>query len=390
MEKGIWKKYERTNKLNEASRTSAQQLFIDTRNCGKDWYFVDNYSGCRLIIEGSVDGEYRSGDLYVYYKDDGNGNFLPEFYIKVMKYNINSNEINVQFNGQYNLDWAKINEEDLPVLINKLNEIDATMLNRSIAEVEDRYKCYQTIVELKNKENYTESELLFLYEMAYFKKMIPLARQIVKDRNVQKDYDSFTIDGKVNLFLYIKDGEISKQLRITEKDVITKLAQNTVLSMLNNATEEILNDKEYIMSLLVDYSESSKIISSEFDIEKYLPIKYQTDLDVLKLIFSEHCNSGYALEKWKKINKDLEQKLGDSYFAYQLVDAAAKSWIDLGSCYDDLFLLPLLSNEILNDIENHVLIGPEANDARENLKEESRKVIVKQKQCILNTRKKGC
>lgn len=390
MEKGIWRKYKHNNKVNGDSMSSVKQLYNDTKNCKKKWNFVNNYEECYEKINGNINygGSVSAGDVYVYYKDAGNGNLLPEFYIKVMKYNINPNEIHVEFNGTNRLEYSEICEENLPILINKLNEINAVKLENYIKEIEDRYKNYQTVVNLKAKKNYTESELLFLYEMAYGRKNISLARQIVKDRNIQRDYDGLTIDGKVNLFLSIKNREILNQLFITEKEVITKLSQNTVLSMLNNTTQEILDDKEYIMSLLEYYKQSDKISDSVSDIRDYLPIKYQTDLDVLKLIFLEYRNFGFQIEMWKRTNKDLEQKLNIPSFAYQLVDASARSWLDSNSCYNDLYLLPLLSNEILSNIENHVLIGPEISEEKENLKEESRTVIVKQKEYILNARKK--
>ena len=390
MEKGIWKKYKHNNRVNGDCISSVEQLYNDTKNCKKKWDFVNNYENCYEKINGNIDfgGSVSAGDVYVYYRDNGNGDFLPEFYIKVNGYSINPNDVSVEFNGTLRLEYAKICEENLPVLINKLKEIDSIKLKKYIKEIEDRFKKYQTVVNLKNKESYNESELLFLYEMAYGRKNISLAKQIVKDRDMHQDYDGFTIDGKVNLFLSIKNSEISNQLCITEKDVITKLAQNTVLSSLNNTTQEILDDKEYIMNLLKTYRESSEVIASVHEVGKYLPIKYQTDLDVLKLISSKYVGFCYEIESWAKTNKDLEQKLNIPSFTFQLVDALARFWINHNHYCDDLYLLPLLSNEILNDIENHILIGPEINEIRENLKEESRKNIVKQKQHILNARKK--
>ena len=88
------------------------------------------------------------------------------------------------------------------------------------------YYNHQKLLELQSKTEFTEEELLFLYEM-YNRRDVDrnLVEQKIKGRNIQDDYDYFSEEGKVKLFLAIRDTELVEQLGNSSKKVMTLIAK---------------------------------------------------------------------------------------------------------------------------------------------------------------------
>ena len=87
MEKGIWKKYEKTERNMGIGRASYDELYDDLRNSGKNWNIANDYSECKDELCGELiayDGT-MAGDIYVYYIEK-DGKLYPEFYIKVREF----------------------------------------------------------------------------------------------------------------------------------------------------------------------------------------------------------------------------------------------------------------------------------------------------------------
>lgn len=381
MQKGLWKKYEKTEIKAWNERASYDELYDDLKDSGKDWEIASDYRRCKeQLCDGFVsDDVTEAGDIYVYYVDD-NGNKTPKFYVKVMEYwNASVKKNFILFNG-CSLGFDGIDNKYLPELMTKLCEIDEIKNKGYIDELDIRYKNYRRLLSLKEKDEYTDEELLFLYYMAYVKND-NMAISMIKDRDIQNDFDSFSDENKVNLFLHIKNSPISNELSIDSKDILMTLAQNRCLKQLNNASEEIISDKAYIMSLLECFF-SANSISGNFEIRQYLPSRYQADIDVLELIISECLFTSFDFNYFVNLNSDLKQKITEPQFAYRLVDSFIRSLIVSGGAYYESGWMYFFPNEILYDIENHILIGPEPTEQRENLKNESVRVLKREKEQV--------
>jgi len=277
---GIWVKYdcEPGNWYNEDA--SYNKLYNDLKDTNIDWSIAKSKEQCMDQLCGefiACDGTV-AGDIYVYYLNENNVK-NPILYMHVDKfvYDLKKEKKNhIVFNG-CSIGYDGIDNKYLPELIRKLKKIDENKNKRYIEEFETRYKNYQRVLFLNKQETYTEEELVFLYFMAY-KKGDNLAISVVEKRNIQKDFDNFTDENKVKLYLSVKDSSISNKLNITSRKILLDIAQNGYLKQLNNTTEEIINDKEYIMKLLKVFYEADKKSLRGIELDRYLPEKYKTDI----------------------------------------------------------------------------------------------------------------
>ena len=265
------------------------------------------------------------------------------------------------------LGYDGIDNKYLPELILKLREIDEVKNWHYIIELEERYKNYQRLLCLENKENLTEDDIIYIYRMSY-RTTKELLFPMIESRNIQDDYDSLSDEGKVKLFLAVKNDKISNKLSIDSKDILMKLAQNGSLKQLNNASEEVINDKEYIMQLLSCFFEADKKAIRDLEIILYLPKRYQSDIDVLELIFSNYCFRPLLLNEWIRKNSMLRENMKNSEFSYRLVNSFVRRLISNGDTYYKCGFMDLLDDSILDNIENHILIGPEVSQEKEELK----------------------
>lgn len=386
MKQGIWKKYEKKQE------SSSDELYKDLKNSGKNWPIVNDYGECVEELFGEfLPCEGRSaGDIYVYYTNN-NGNLVPEFYMKIEEYKDSEtkekkNYIEFSF---INLEIKeKISNDYLPVIIDKLREIDETKNKYYIETFEKKYENYQMLLSLKQKDTFNEDELLFLYDMAYriregyLSTNVPeISIPIVQNRDIQQDFESLSIENKSKLFLSIKGSEICDKLKISDKNVLMLLAKTGCISQLRNVTEDIINDKSYILKLLSTFFKRIKATYSDEDSFVYLstsmPLKYQSDIDVLKVMIYEYgLLSSMAVNDWTITNPTLREKMTIPSFAYDLIDSHARSLIQIDRYIQEypMNLLWRIPDEILNDIEDHILIGPESTKE----KEERKKRIIKQ------------
>ena len=388
MEKGIWKKYGIVDFDSSGERSSYDELYDDLKNSGKTWEIACNHQICKYHLTG--ENEFWPGDIYVYYCEQ-NGKRIPEFYIKVMKtYDYkNKREKNfITFNGS-SLGHDDIDDKYLPELIKKLHEINSEKNAEFIVKLDQRYANYQRLLFLKDKQEYTEEELIFIYFMAY-KENSQLALELLNGRNIQKDFDSLSSGNKANLFMVIRDNPVSSNLIITSKEILLRIAQKSSLKQLTNATEEIVDDKEFVIQLLakfLDANKNSQTISKTADLEDYLPTKYQSDLDILKLIIEKSQMDSFTFWMWINSNQDLKQKMCNPDFAYEIMDTLTRTHINANIYYPQYAsFLTCFPSEALLDIENHLLIGPEPNQGREELKNEVLSLIQGEKKLILTRR----
>lgn len=185
----------------------------------------------------------------------------------------------------------KGNEIDREVMVNKLGEIDKTKNKESIESLKQHYADYQKILGLKEKDMISEDELTFLYKMAYsnrYRSIKNLSLSILEKRDINKDYNSFSFKGKVELFLNIQDSIVARKLKIEEKEVMTTLAQKGCISQLKSASEDIINDRNYIVDLLETFIKSNSINNYKSKLYKNLPDKYRTDVKILELLLYKY------------------------------------------------------------------------------------------------------
>lgn len=384
MEKGIWKKYEKTERNKGNGRASYDELYDDIKNSGRDWEIANDYSVCKDELCGELipcDGT-RAGDIYVYYLEK-DGELYPEFYIKVTEFRdlwTNEKKNHILYNNN-SLGYDGIDNKYLPELILKLREIDDVKNRHYVKELEERYKNYQRLLFLENKDELTEDDIIFIYKMSYMKTK-ELLFPMIESRDVKKDYDSLSDEGKIKLFLAVKEDKISDKLTISSKDILMKLAENRCLKQLNNATEDIINDKEYILKLLDCFFEADKCSIKDLELAKYLPQRYQADIDVLELIFYKYFFTPLSLNDWIRENSKLRENMKKPEFLYRLVDSFVRGLMKDGEPYYESGLMDLLTDEVLDDIENHILIGPESTQENEDLKNRSIDVLKNEREKV--------
>ena len=381
MKSGIWKKYGTVDLVHQSSHESYDELFNDLKDSGKNWGIAYRYETCRNHLTG--ENQFKPGDIYVYYTEQ-NGKLVPEFYIKVMKYYNSQNKTEenmVMFNGSL-LGYDGIDDQYLPELIEKLREIDAEKNAEFITKLEERYKNYRRLLSLKSREEYTEEELIFIYLMAY-KNNSNLALCLLNGRDIKEDFDSLSEENKANLFMVVCDNPISGNLTITSKEVLLSIARKGSLKHLVHTSEELLADKDLILEVLKCFLEAIKNLIN-FDLEECLPAQYQSDLDILNLIFEHLQLNSFTFWLWVQKNPELREKISDPDFSYQLMQYLVSSYIKAEVLYPRYAnYLTTFPDELVDDIENHLLMGPEPTELRENLKNETLTLIQKEKQLVL-------
>ena len=247
---------------------------------------------------------------------------------------------------------------------------------------------------MQSKTEYTEEELLFLYEM-YRKRDVDrsLVDSKIQNRNIQDDYEWFSEAGKARLFLAVKGTPLADRLSISSKNVMTLIAEKSCLQGLSNASSEIVKDKEYIMELLQVFFESDQLVLQPEQLSN-LPECYRIDLDIISLIFYQYGMITNKVVEWLEKSTKGRKKLNKPEFAYQLLEVFIRSLIKRGEPYYESDLLGLLPNQILTDIEKHIMFGPEPNPSKgswsgEDLKQASYHRLLNHKAKILQYRKKS-
>lgn len=391
MENRIWKKYEKTTRKPKEERASYHDLYEDLKDSRRSWEIAQSLDECKEQLCGvdlrTSGVEPEAGDIYVYYALES-GKLIPILYFKIIQFDDGKMRHFIEYNGDSS-GHKEIGIQYLPEVIRKLKEIDSERNQEYIEELEVRYYNHYHLLELQSKVEYTEEELLFLYDM-YRRNDIDrtLVEPKIQNRNIEDDYESVSEEGKARLFIIVKDTELASQLSISSKKVMTLIATKECLKSLQNASKEILNDKDYMMELVQVFSEADSIGLNTIQLD-YLPECYRIDSDILSLIL--YYGGDMVVSNW--LAKCPEEKLKSPEFVYPLIEAFIKGRIRNGSSYYESNLLWHFPNEILNDIENHIMFGPEPNPSRglwpgEDLKQASYHKLLNHKVKILQYRQK--
>ena len=210
-----------------------------------------------------------------------------------------------------------------------------------------------------------------------------MALCLLNGRDIKEDFDSLSEENKANLFMVVCDNPISGNLTITSKEVLLSIARKGSLKHLVHTSEELLADKDLILEVLKCFLEAIKNLIN-FDLEECLPAQYQSDLDILNLIFEHLQLNSFTFWLWVQKNPELREKISDPDFSYQLMQYLVSSYIKAEVLYPRYAnYLTTFPDELVDDIENHLLMGPEPTELRENLKNETLTLIQKEKQLVL-------
>ena len=125
------------------------------------------------------------------------------------------------------------------------------------------------------------------------------------------------------------------------------------------------------MQLLSCFFEADERALNDLELSLYLPKRYQSNIDVLELIFGNYYFRPLSLNNWILKNSVLRKNMKNPDFSYRLVNSFIRRLIANGDTYYKCGFMDLLDDSILDNIENHILIGPELSQENENLKNKS-------------------
>ena len=400
MEQGIWKKYEKTVCKPEGERASYHDLYEDLKDSRRSWEIAQSLDECKAQLCGvdlrTTGRVLEAGDIYVYYVLEKE-KLIPILYFKIVQvYDDNELMHYIEYNGHsdYYNSIIEIGVQYLPEVIRKLKEIDSEKNQFYIEELESRYYNHQHILELQSKVEYTEEELLFLYKMYNYNFSLEriyktIVSSKIESRDLVVDFERFSEEGKAKLFLSIHGLLFESPISISSKKVMTLIVENGDLSCLCYASSEILKDKNFIIGLLQVFAECGEFNPMNTTKLNALPECYRTDPEILSLIL--YYGGDLVVSEW--LAKSPEEKLKSPEFVYPLLEAFIRGKIRDGKpCCDASNLLRLLPNEILNDIENHIMFGPEQNPQKglwsgEDLKQISYQKLLNHRAKVLQYRK---
>lgn len=378
MKKGIWKKYKKNNSRHSLEKTSYDELYDDLKDSNKDWQIAQDYEWCKDHLCGELVPCYniKPGDIYVYYEVKNNS-LNPVFYFKIEKhidYDTKEEKNYIELNGS-SLSCANIEEKYIPLLIEKLKEINKTKNQHYINTLTKRYEEYTKLIQIANKETLDENDILFLYYMACTKKH-SIAISKIKERELIDDYNNLSTENKVKLFLEIQNDEICNSIIITDKNILKLLAQNKCLRFFKNTSNEIINDKEFIKELLINFFNSDKSKSNDQQLTKYLPDIYRTDLEIIELIFYNYTTAiTLQIAKWFEQSSNIEILRKNKKIAVKLIDSFTRALISRNQAYYNNCLPWIFDNNTIENMDNHILIGPEQTEEKEYLKQSSIKTL---------------
>jgi len=394
MEQGIWKKYEETTRKSEGERASYHDLYDDLKNSRRGWEIAQSLDECKEQLCGvdfrTSGVEPEAGDIYVYYVLE-NGKLIPILYFKITRFDDGKINHFIEYNGNQD-GYVGIPIQYFPELIRKLKEIDSEKNKKDIDELQTRYDNYQKLLELQSKKEYTEEELLFLYNMNRREDIDKnLIEPKINGRNIEDDYESFSEEGKARLFLTVKGTELANRLSISSKKVMTLIAAKECLMSLHNASLEILSDKDYIIELLQVFFDVDQIGLQAKELN-HLPECYRIDSDIISLILYRGTPVTDEISNWLKNSPVGKENLKNPEFAYKLIEAFIRGRIRIGESYFENELLGMFSNKILEEIEKHIMFGPEPNPPRglwsgEDLKQISYQKLLNHRAKVLQYRK---
>ena len=268
---GIWVKYASEPGNWSDKNANYIKLYNDLKDSGKDWDIAKDINACQNELCGEMipSEGISSGDIYVYYEKQDNKD-VPVFFIKIS--DLNKDKSYIEYNGTNSVFYG-IDSKYISEVIVKLNELDKDKHKKHIDDLKIRYMEYSVLLSLLEKEELEEDEINFIYYMAY-KRYNDKAINKIKDRNISEDFKNFSIDAKVRLFKNVTTSENQNNLIIDSKEVISKLAKEGYLNQLNNASKEIIDDREFTLDASGNkiYANGSKMASIPLEgLEATLP-----------------------------------------------------------------------------------------------------------------------
>lgn len=381
---GTWVKYAAEPRNWSDKNANYIKLYNDLKDSGKDWDIAKDINACQNELCGEMipSEGISSGDIYVYYEKQDNKD-VPVFFIKIS--DLNKDKSYIEYNGTNSVFYG-IDSKYISEVIVKLNELDKDKHKKHIDDLKIRYMEYNIMLSLLEKEELEEDEINFIYYMAY-KRYDEKAINKVKDRNISEDFKNFSIDAKVRLFKNVTTSENQNNLIIDSKEVISKLAKEGFLNQLNNASKEIIDDKEFVLKVVGEYFSSES--PSLAELVRSVPKKYQTDIDVLHCIITNMPSSCIDVGNWISRN---HLTCNNKIFAYKILSAYLGTSMKSKWNVEDQktvfgFALCPFTEEILEDIEEHLLIGPEPSKELEERKEQNMNSLLESKKKVLKIMK---
>ena len=166
-------------------------------------------------------------------------------------------------------------------------------------------------------------------------------------------------------------------LSITDRDILLQCANDTGLRCLMFASEALLNEKSYIVEA------TSKLNISPVIFATYIPDEFKLDPEVLQMATRiapfklRHIINCYNYNPTLK--SQIDKLFSDKGYALKLIEYHFKNVLSNPKYVEELFTAPDLlwffDLEILENIENTILCGPEPTKEREKLRQKIYKDI---------------
>lgn len=406
---GYWITYEEQPNNWCKDDASYIELYKDLKNGNTGWEIEKSKSACEKHICGEMiacDGT-DSGTIYVYYETNENTNERkPIMYIKSRMSCINLDEKYAEVFGRelildkdeenrfYNFE---VEPQYLEELIKKLREIGIP--DRQIANYQNKLESYNRLLALQKNGINSEDDILELYRNFNREDTI-LPRILMKGRNVQKDYESLSLDNKVKfveLICKINSGvytskinpltrlklltgfkQEDKLLEIKDIEVLKRTATSTELESLKYASEEILNNYSSIIDILNSFE-----VRWGISYAKVIPHQFRTDIGVIQALTQSRPSSiRNVIDTFiRDDNGEFKEKLKDKDFVTKLINVHYTNTLNNKKCVQEQYVytdfLWHFPDDTLDDIEKRILVGPEPTEEREQLKG---KIYIKTKQ----------
>lgn len=398
--RGLWIKYDRAQSRNNNRNSSYYRLFEDLKNSLTNWHIASSLEVCKREICGEdypIFGS-RDGDIYVYYIFDEEGNIIPKIYFKTVvdaegKMSVlDIHGANLVLDEKEELTTYNFNVEPyyISALVAKLQDIDAD--RETIEKYETQMKSFIELHSLYVSGVTTEEDILTLYSN-FTREDTPIAREMMSGRCVQEDYNRLSKKNREKLFriicglnkvhsiskisplerldkITVKKNSNGKILELDDENMIISHASESGLKSLYYACDRLRSNRDFVLEVLRNFKMGLNPLY-----ERNLPDEFTTDVEVLvTMTASKPFRLREVIESYLRIgNGELKRKLDDIDFVKRLLQAYYRSVLNdknsLESTTMDCSILWHLPLEILEDLDDSLLIGPEPTAKREAFKE---------------------
>lgn len=406
---GFWRHYKKELGAWKKPNAEYHRLYADLKN-HKRWGFDDiNFCKATLCGEFLPTCGIRAGDVYIFYRQLEDGNVIPVLYIKDTE--DHDRRITVVYGVKFMLEDRPTHEIDpelLPIVVAKLQELEVDP--NGIKPYIDTLQSYTRLKDLKTNGMSTEDDIVFVYEN-FRRQDTTLPRELIFGRCVQEDYDRMSDENKMRLLESIcvlektqiaKDTSYLERLKlltriksfdakffeVTDREILIKAASSTNLGCLAFASEELKNDRNFMLDLALEYDSHGKW---SMDVNK-IPTRYATDLEVLQALTASDPSSLAEILLHARGDVDLFLRLKEKSFRNELIRIYSQNVLrseqDVRSGYVDWEILNLFDDETLEALDDLVLYGPEPTLEREDMKVHLGRQFVNKKKTILDSRHK--